>query len=241
MLARSSLALLALSLVGCVVETVPCAMAPDDPACPRVDSGAMDGGRDGAAPDGAPDGGGDGGPCGLCMGATPVCVADMCVACGDDADCTGDDRCDLTDHTCVACLGTAGDACPASTVCDTTTNECVGCLTNTDCTTVGASVCNTGTQMCEACNAVGECSHLTATPACDITAGTCVLCSATEQTACPSGVCLIGTSACAPAGGAAAPCTSCVRDTDCRAGQLCVPMTYDDPRTPAADPTTRGG
>ena len=35
-------------------------------------------------------------------------------------------------------------------------------------------------------------------------------------------------------------CGDCTADTDCAAGQLCIPMTYDDPATPAADPVAVG-
>lgn len=35
-------------------------------------------------------------------------------------------------------------------------------------------------------------------------------------------------------------CGTCLRDTQCGAGMLCVPMTYDDPNTPASDPVSVG-
>ena len=109
------------------------------------DSGAVDANRPDTTLD-APDPDAFALPCdGLCTGTTPVCVAEVCVACGADGDCAGDDRCELTGHACVACLGSAGDVCPASTVCDAITNTCVACLTSTDCTTAGAPLCDVST------------------------------------------------------------------------------------------------
>ncbi|MFO0683402.1 MAG: hypothetical protein U0234_15195 [Sandaracinus sp.] len=133
-----------------------------------------------------------------------------------------------------------GGACTGATPqCDVATDTCVECLTNEHCTEADASVCN-ASHACEGCGASTDCTHLTATPVCDAAAMTCVECTSSELSGCASGICLTSTGSCAPTGGSTATCGTCTRDAECHAGQLCVPMTYDDPTTGAADPVPAG-
>ncbi len=308
---RAALALALMTLAaGCGARCPDGTLLDGDGRCAPLDAGSDAGGdagaRDAGARDardvGAADSGGDEDvgaedvgadvrePCGgACSAPTPVCFEETCVECGSDTDCAGTDRCAVAGHTCVECLGDAGDACPVArpacrlvtnecveclssadcasagapvcdtsanecveclasadcrapgaSVCDTSASECVECLASADCRAPGASVCDLASRACEPCDAAGECAHLPATSVCDLAASTCVECLSSSDCA-PTEGCELALRTCRPFTPASAgPCSPCVRDAECGAGQLCVPMTYDDPTTGAADPVPAG-
>ncbi len=203
-------------------------------AAPTTMDGSVDAGETDSASDTLAD------PCALCGGGTPLCLDNACVACREDDVCTGNDRCEPVGDTCVACLGDGGDTCPTATPACDTAFHCVECAASADCAEPAASACNVATHLCEGCARAGDCSHLAATPACDVASGTCVECASTADCGGAEG-CDPSTHACVvftPMSVEA--CEPCVRDLECSSGKVCVAMTYDDPRTAAADPVAVG-
>lgn len=182
---------------------------------------------------------------GDCSGTSPVCDPSdhTCVGCAADGDCGGASPvCDeATDRTCVECV-VEGD-CASGTVgggthCDTSARTCEACLTTDQCGSAAAARCETSSHTCAACTGNPDCAHLSATPVCN--AGSCVQCLSNADCDATHG-CELGTHTCvAVTPMSASPCQPCLRDSQCHTGQLCVPMTYDDPTTPAADPVAVG-
>lgn len=212
---------LAIGLMGCTGSVVPCTDRPTDPLCQDIDSGGGDDGGPGDTGVDAPMGDAHV-PCGgSCNGSTPHCLVSG------------------TTETCVGCTGETDCTSATAMHCEPTSHACVECLDNAACTDATMSLCDDATHSCVGCTANGDCTHISGASVCDGTAG-CVECTASDRTACASGICITSTNACAPAGGTTATCGSCTHDAECRAGQLCVPMTYDDPTTPAADPVAVG-
>ncbi len=155
--------------------------------------------RDAGAPEdaGLDGAGADAAGCG-CSGDTPFCSDAGCVACLMDAQCAGGaPRC--------------------------VEGACVACAEDADCSAPTAARCEAG--VCVGCGADAECAHLEGTPACDAGEGTCVGCTASSG--CPAGACDIRRQVCTEVPlRSSGPCEPCVADTQCRAGQLCVPTRF---------------
>lgn len=147
-------------------------------------------------------------PCGhACTGTTPLC--------------------NMTTHSCVQCLAEADCSTLAPTShCEPTSHTCVACLDSTQCTTASAARCDTTSHACAACSGNGDCAHLAGTTACN--AGTCVACTATNETACGANSCNPMTHACTTTPrGSVARCHGCVADSECTgAMDRCVPMQF---------------
>ncbi len=146
-------------------------------------------------------------PCGgSCGGGTPHCLLanETCVACLLDGDCTGGaaTRCEPTTHACVACLGASDCASATASRCDTTSHACAACAVNADC------------------------AHLAGTGVCE--AGTCVVCSVTDETACGANSCDPATHACTTTPrGSVTTCRACRADSECASAmERCVPMQF---------------
>ena len=169
-----------------------------------------------------------------CAAPTPACVANNCVQCENRSDCSGGTP---------ACVGNACVQCENRSDCSGGTpacfgNACVQCEANTDCTSVSASRCNVGAHACAACTGAADCAHIPTAQQC--LSGTCVQCL--NNTHCgASEACDTSTNRCVPITlMSVGRCGTCLRDTQCMAGMLCVPMVYDDPNTPATDPVGVG-
>lgn len=151
----------------------------------------------------------DGGVCGVvCPGARP--------------------HCDDTTMTCVACLENAhcGSSKPN---CDTATHTCIACTTNAECVgNAAGSICDTGTGACRACANDGECAGNAGATVCRESTGRCVACTPdSEATTCGASSCSRTTFTCTgTARGSVGTCRSCQADSECVAGDHCVPMTH---------------
>ncbi len=198
--------LVALALLGACVETAPACSQPgyvrrdSDGAC--VPEGALDAGPHDAGPSdtGMPS---DGGPCDPACTGGEVC-ADLggtfeCVECAGDGDC-GARHCDLATHTCVDCTEHA---------------HCDG----------ATPLCESGA--CTRCDEAASASCAdrdSAAPVCDDSTGSCVQCTAGNESACGTAVCDVRAGSCSGfAEHSAAACGECVNDRQCQDGQLCVP------------------
>ena len=179
-----------------------CVDVPDHPLCAVADAGMDGGNRDGGDAErdsGRPDAGRDAGPCGMaCTGDTP--------------------HCDEASRSCVECLERSQCTTTALPAC--VDGACEECGANTDCSTAAASRCEANS--CVACAGDGDCSHVAGLNVC--VDGACVACRTGSN--CASGVCLLSTNTCAPTGGTGTRCSECVRDDECQAGMLCVPMRF---------------
>ncbi len=122
--------------------------------------------------------------------------------------------------------GPCGGACPvAAPYCDEERNSCVACRAATDCTDVDASYCVVG--VCRGCEADSDCAHLAAegTGVCEPVNDRCVECRANREEACGENACDAATHRCTDRPRASrGPCQECIADSECREGQLCVPM-----------------
>ena len=183
-----------------------------------VDAGPLDAGPLDAAPsDAAPDEGApDAGPCGrLCPTESPVCDA----ATGACVECTA--------HTDCAALA-------ATPVCDAPNHACVACNADADCAALSAPECDPAAHTCGPCTASTACDGRPGTTVCG--GGACVECTGANRNACGANVCDVSAHACsAIPEGATGLCQTCVSDAQCRAGQLCVPMTFDTPARPVGN------
>lgn len=204
-----ALALLALVTGACSIgDNVSCATRPNDPVCnadigPIADTGPID----------AP--GRDVHlPCsGACSGMTSHCLVSGGV------------------ETCVGCLS-ASDCSGTTAICDPSSNTCVQCMAQADCTSASAPFCDPS-HSCQPCTLSTQCTRFTATPACDLGRGACVQCASNADCTASQG-CQLTAHACIPfTPNTVGPCGGCVRDTECHAQQLCVAMTFTDPRMPA--------
>jgi hypothetical protein len=140
--------------------------------------------------------------------------------------------------------GPCGMPCEGATpICDEVGERCVACLMDSDCTELDAPQCDTTAGTCGACSDDDACIDRTGTETCALTGasmGSCVECidnsgcEATEGCDLPTNACRTFTAE------SANTCGDCVADAECMAGRLCIPFTYDDPRTPAADPVPAG-
>ncbi|NOS99194.1 MAG: hypothetical protein HOP29_01040, partial [Phycisphaerales bacterium] len=183
--------------------------------------------------------------------ATPFCVENVCVECGDDGDCDNGNFCDGAE-TCSdmneCATGTApctdeGQECnEASDSCDVT------CVDDTDCTEAGATVCVDGT--CVECGDDADCddADLCTDDAC--TDGACantdVVCD--DETNCTDDSCDPATGECVsaptecPEGqtcdadtGDCVEVTACETDEDCDDGDPCNGDETCDAENEAAD------
>jgi hypothetical protein len=130
----------------------------------------------------------------------------------------------------VACGGACSGATP---YCKESTNTCVECLQTEQCTDGTKSVCDTSTNTCVACNDNTQCSHIAGKGICD--QGTCVGCTAADESACTQGVCDLTTGSCTTiAENSASVCRACVNDKQCdvAGGYRCVPMNFQGTARP---------
>jgi hypothetical protein len=169
-------------------------------------------------------------------GDAALCVGHRCVAC----DLTNDRGCTEDAPYCVVGRGeTLGDASVGlrEATCDGCSDDeatsigaprCVECETDAHCTSAKASRCDLATNMCVACDGVGQCSHLSKTPACDVAQGTCVECTLEESDACEGRVCSVAKGSakyhtCSEFEAASTgQCGECVSDEQCLEGYKCV-------------------
>jgi hypothetical protein len=211
---------LALACVACTGRTVDCATTPSDPVCPQDSGPPVDMGTDTGPVDAHV-------ACnGMCSGTTPHCLVSG------------------TSETCVGCLA-EGDCSGTTPHCDTMGGHtCVACLSDMQCPMAATAACNTTSHTCEACTSSTQCAHLTATPVCVTTGamtGTCAQCNTNADCTGPNTGCDTSTHMCVSyTPDSAGPCTACVADAQCHAGQLCVPLTYTDPTMAGAMPEAVG-
>lgn len=121
------------------------------------------------------------------------------------------------------------DACSGETPLCNADDECVECLEATDCDAPSASKC-TDSGACIPCAANVDCAHVGGTNVCD--EGTCVECLSEDD--CVVGeekfVCAPDTKTCTDTVFRSVDvCQECAHDLDCKDGQLCVEMRYNDP------------
>jgi hypothetical protein len=115
-----------------------------------------------------------------CRGTTPVCNSST--------------------KRCVECTKTSDCALTGRLICDTTTDRCIQCRQSSDCTNPAAAACIAGA--CVGCSADTDCSHITGRTVCRAAAdagaasGTCVQCTASNQTACTNNSCNATTNVC---------------------------------------------
>jgi hypothetical protein len=202
-----------------------------------VDPDTMDASTD-AAGDAHADSSADGSadadatPICTCSGAQPVCLADGgCAECTQDnaGACSGTKPLCGPTNTCVACTATNATACTGATpLCLATSNQCVQCLANPDCKTASASRC--AANACAQCTADADCAHIPGQNVCSN--GICVACTKDKASACKTAsgqpaVCEHAKKLCTTFAVASADtCDACVSDAQCKAANLCVPMTF---------------
>ncbi len=172
---------------------------------------------------------------GACKGATPICKGDTgdCVECTKSSQCDGSTSvCDTSSNSCVQCTALDSTACDGDTpVCDTSADQCVGCLATADCSSASFAKCDTGENTCIHCTGNDDCAHLTGTAICD--SGTCVQCTAADESACGANSCNPATKTCTQtARGSVGTCEPCLADSECVGGDQadpdmrCVPMNF---------------
>lgn len=139
-----------------------------------------------------------------------------CVACTEDAHCSGDDVCDAPAGRCVRC--TADSDCPSvAPLC--VENRCRTCAVSPQCPDRTASRCGVD-NFCRACVDDADCAHIDGLPACR--EGVCVECSVRDTSACDGRVCDMRNGNCTErAPGTKGLCEVCVADEDCGEAMLC--------------------
>jgi hypothetical protein len=185
-----------------------------------------------------------------CASGGGVCAEERCTPCdiGTNRGCSGDmpfcvgasegDSSEEAFPQCVECrtvedCGDRGKACVQGT--------CVQCTANEHCTDPNASACDVATNTCVGCRAVGECGHLSETPACNVETATCVECTREESLACVNDngeptLCVTVPSAeqwsCSDKrAGVGIQCTDCINDAQCESGYACVAEEFDGAST----------
>jgi len=135
---------------------------------------------------------------------------------------------------CVACVEAGDCASTPDTPYCSTMNACVACLDSSQCSEAAAPLCDMN--VCAPCSEDAHCAGITDDAGTDLNAcltggdaPTCVECTATNDTACGGNVCDLSTNTCTDrAKGSAGLCQTCVNDTECDEGQLCVLTRFDD-------------
>lgn len=156
-----------------------------------------------------------------------VCIVGgtSCVDCNVDGDCASG-VCSDGGNTCVECNETSDCG---SGVCITGGNSCVECNADADCGEL-APRCNTSTNTCETCTSDPDCSRFG--KVCDEVSAQCVQCTVdTEESQCGEE---LEFRACDPqaftCSGAVRDslglCRECISDSECVAGTLCVPTSF---------------
>jgi hypothetical protein len=185
-----------------------------------------------------------------CTSGGGVCVEERCTPCdvGTNRGCSSDmpfcvgasegDSSEEAFPQCVECrtvedCGDRGKACVQGT--------CVQCTANEHCTDPNASACDVATNTCVGCRAVGECGHLSETPACNVETATCVECTREKSLACVNDngeptLCVTVPSAeqwsCSDErANTRAQCSSCVSDAQCSNGYACIDEKFNDEAT----------
>ena len=169
-----------------------------------VDAGGGSGGGGGTPTDGGMDG-----PTNHCQSTddcknktgTTACdlTTHTCVACIDDQTCSGvKPACNTSAETCVECTSMNASACTgAKPVCDATNHACVECNGDGDCKTAEKSFCSKNA--CVACNSNAACAARDSTkPVCG-SSGACVACDTDKDCGGTTPLC-----------GAQKTCISCV-------------------------------
>ncbi len=175
---------------------------------------------------------------GACMGGTPHCDTDTCVACLDNTHCDESAPVCGTGGVCGPCTGpTDCSAYPDTPVCGDSgavDGTCVGCAGDSDCANADAGKCDTATNTCVPCDDSDQCTEDGA-GVCDMSgeSGLCVECNADDETACGDNVCDVTAMTCTETPAEMTGlCGECVSDRQCSPGRVCVPMTYMDLDTP---------
>jgi hypothetical protein len=132
--------------------------------------------------------------------------------------------CDEDTGTCVECV--TSDDCPTwPHTCNSTRNECDECATDGDCTDRFAPHCAAG--VCTGCTSAAQCARFPSTTLCDSAEGSCNECTATDTSACNTGIACTGDGLCSEFGTDQRQCDPCDTDANCRAmGGYCVPMIH---------------
>jgi hypothetical protein len=137
--------------------------------------------------------------------------------------------CNETTDTCVECLAPADCTTGAENKCDTASNTCVECLETADCGTPSAARCEGG--KCIECESNEDCNHIVGKGVCDT--GTCVRCTAADESACAGNSCNPATKECtSTTAGSVGTCKPCLADSECMGGNKpdpdarCVPMEF---------------
>lgn len=156
------------------------------------------------------------GPCttdASCGGLRCHVPSGVCVACLQNADCTGSlARCEPTTHLCVACLN--GPDCGARQNCDTVTNRCLDvCFDADDLCPSAGFVCDRDRALCIECKTSASCAGAANGPFCDVPIGRCVECTGNAQ-------CPVGKPVCDRRSGR---CQACVTSPTCGVGAVCDP------------------
>jgi hypothetical protein len=174
----------------------------------------------------------------------PSCVADSGADSGGDTGVDGGDDGGDDDADTAVDAGPCGMPCDGATpFCNETSGMCVACLMDSDCSDPTAAKCDTTMGECVACDDSMQCDGIGSTNVCATAgdrAGECVEC--TDNSACGAMEgCDLAMNTCrtytAESVGA---CGDCVADAECMAGMLCIPWTYNDPRTSGDDAIAAG-
>ena len=149
-----------------------------------------------------------------CGGLHCHVASGSCVACLQDADCSGGQkRCEPSAHVCVACLVTLD--CGGRQTCDKTTNRCLDtCFDGDDLCPSAGFICDRDRALCVECKSSASCSGSPSGNLCDVAIGHCVECTGNAQ--CPS-----AEPVCDRRSGR---CVGCVLSSACGDGAVCDPV-----------------
>ncbi|MEM9188804.1 MAG: hypothetical protein AAGF12_06490 [Myxococcota bacterium] len=133
-----------------------------------------------------------------------------------------DSVCNEETGLCVECVTEAN--CDAGEMC-WPDNECGECIMDTNCPDRAAPVCNTTNRVCGSCTDPTDCDRFLDARICD--AGTCVLCTVADPSACGGRPCTPGRQCSEFPFGMQDQCEPCDTDENCDTGLRCVEMMFD--------------